>query len=126
MPDTRPDMRVKIGRLELKNPVIPAGGTFGYGKELTDFVDCEQLGALITKAISLKPKVGNPPPRFTETIAGALFSGGSQNVGIERFITEKLPYYRQFATPLIVNIRGDSTAELSSAKLNPRGPVSCA
>jgi dihydroorotate dehydrogenase (NAD+) catalytic subunit len=104
-------MSVRIGRLELKNPIIPAGGTFGYGKELADFVDCEQLGALITKAISVKPRLGNPPPRFAETIAGAIFSGGSQNVGIDRFISEKLPYYRQFTTPLIVNIRGDSTAE---------------
>ncbi len=109
-PDTI-DLSVKIGRMVLKNPVIPAAGTFGYGRELKDFVDCSELGALITKAISVKPKLGNPPPRFFETYAGALFSGGSQNVGLDRFIREKLPYYRKHDTPLIVNVRGDTVAD---------------
>lgn len=105
------DMQVQIGRMRLKNPVIPAAGTFGYGKEMADFVDFEGLGALTTKAISPKPRLGNPPPRFTETYAGALFSGGSQNVGLDRFISDKLPFYRQFSTPLIVNIRCDSVSD---------------
>jgi dihydroorotate dehydrogenase (NAD+) catalytic subunit len=105
------DMTVKVGKLVLRNPVIPAAGTFGYGQEMADFVDFEKLGALTTKAISLEPRLGNPPPRFAETIAGALFSGGSQNVGLDKFISDKLPFYKQFSTPLIVNIRGDSVSE---------------
>lgn len=105
------DLSVKIGKITLKNPVIPAAGTFGYGQELADFVDFEKLGALTTKAISLKPRLGNPPPRFVETTAGAVFSGGSQNVGVEKFILDKLPFYRQFSTPLLVTIRGDTVSE---------------
>jgi dihydroorotate dehydrogenase (NAD+) catalytic subunit len=105
------DLTVKVGKLVLRNPVIPAAGTFGYGQEMADFVDFEKLGALTTKAISLEPRLGNPPPRFAETIAGALFSGGSQNVGLDKFISDKLPFYKQFSTPLIVNIRGDSVSE---------------
>ena len=105
------DTTVKIGKLVLRNPVIPAAGTFGYGQEMADFVDFERLGALTTKAISLRPRLGSPAPRFVETIAGAIFSGGSQNVGIEKFISDKLPFYRQFSTPLIVNIRGDTISE---------------
>jgi dihydroorotate dehydrogenase (NAD+) catalytic subunit len=105
------DLSVRIGSLLLRNPVIPAAGTFGYGREMAGLVDFEGLGALTTKAISVKPRLGNPPPRFGETYAGALFSGGSQNVGLERFISEKLPFYRQFSTPLIANIRGDDVAE---------------
>jgi len=107
------DLSVKIGKITLKNPVIPAAGTFGYGQEMADFVDFNRMGALITKAISLKPRLGNPPPRFTETIAGAVFSGGSQNVGLEKFISDKLPFYRQFATPLLVAIRGDTVSEFT-------------
>ncbi len=105
------DLSVKIGKITLKNPVIPAAGTFGYGQEMADFVDFEKLGALTTKAISLKPRLGNPPPRFVETLAGAVFSGGSQNVGVEKFISDKLPFYRQFSTPLLVTIRGDTVSE---------------
>jgi dihydroorotate dehydrogenase (NAD+) catalytic subunit len=105
------DLSVRIGKLALRNPVIPAAGTFGYGEEMADFVDFEELGALITKAISVKPRMGNPPPRFVETSAGALFSGGSQNVGLEKFISDKLPFYRQFSTPLIVNIRCESITD---------------
>jgi len=107
------DMTVTIGKLQLKNPVIPAAGTFGYAQEMADFVDFEQLGAMTTKAISLEPRLGNPPPRFVETIAGAIFSGGSQNVGLDKFVSEKLPFYRQFSTPLVVNIRGDSVSEFA-------------
>lgn len=111
MNDDAADLTVKVGKLVLRNPVMPAAGTFGYGQEMVDFVDFEQVGALTTKAISLKPRLGNPPPRFVETAAGAVFSGGSQNVGLEKFISDKLPFYRQFSTPLIVNIRGDSVSE---------------
>ena len=107
------DMTVKIGKLVLKNPVIPAAGTFGYGQEMADFVDFNRMGALITKAISLKPRLGNPPPRFAEAIAGAVFSGGSQNVGLDKFISDKLPFYRQFSTPLLVAIRGDTVSEFT-------------
>lgn len=108
-PDT--DMRVAIGGLQLRNPVMTASGTFGYAREFASLVDLNRLGAIIVKGISLQPRPGNPPPRIIETACGMLNAIGLENVGVEKFITEKLPYLRQLDTPVIVNILGDSIGD---------------
>jgi dihydroorotate dehydrogenase (NAD+) catalytic subunit len=114
------DLAVNLGKLKLKNPVITASGTFGYGDEYSEFVDLNKLGAIVVKGLSLRPREGNPPPRIVETPAGMLNAIGLQNIGIERFIKEKLPFLRQFSTPVIVNFFGDSIPEYVKAaeKLN--------
>ena len=105
------DLTVDIGKLRLKNPVMTASGTFGYGEEYKEFVDLNMLGAVVVKGISLKPMEGNPPPRICETPCGMLNAIGLQNVGLERFLKEKLPYLRIFQTKIIVNILGKSIDE---------------
>jgi dihydroorotate dehydrogenase (NAD+) catalytic subunit len=121
--DTSVNMAVSLGRLKLKNPVMTASGTFGYGEEYADYVDLNQLGAIVVKGLSLKPRLGNPPPRIMETAGGMLNAVGLQNIGVEAFIEEKLPFLRQFDTKVIANIYGESYDEykkvakkLSSAK----------
>jgi len=104
----KPDMQVNIGSLELKNPVMTASGTFGYGKEFDSLVNLQRLGAIIAKGISLLPMQGNPPPRIAETACGMLNAIGLENVGLERFLTEKLTFLKGIDTPLIVNILGDT------------------
>jgi len=106
-----PDLSVQIGRLILKNPVMPAAGTFGYGHEYEQFFDLNRLGAAIVKTITLAPRVGNFPHRSVEVPSGFLASIGLQNVGIERFIQEKLPYFDTIETPLIVSLGGQSIEE---------------
>ncbi len=109
------NLSVKIGKLKLKNPVMTASGTFGYGGEYSEFVDINKLGAVVVKGLSLLPKEGNPPPRIIETAAGMLNAIGLQNIGIENFIREKLPWLKQFNTPVIVNFFGDSIEEYVKA-----------
>jgi dihydroorotate dehydrogenase (NAD+) catalytic subunit len=106
-----PNLKVKVGRLELQNPVMPAAGTFGYGEEYASLIDLNRLGAIVTKGISLTPQAGNPPPRIWETAAGMLNSIGLHNVGIEAFARQKLPFLRRFKVPIIVNFYGYSIAE---------------
>ncbi|MDY0350154.1 MAG: dihydroorotate dehydrogenase [Desulfobulbaceae bacterium] len=108
-----PDLRVDIGPLHLRNPVMTASGTFGYGEEFAFLVNLNRLGAIIVKGISLEPRRGNPPPRIIETACGMLNAIGLENVGVDRFITEKLPFLRRLETPVIVNILGDSIEEYS-------------
>lgn len=105
------DLSVNIGHLRLKNPVMTASGTFGYGEEYAEFIDLNRLGAIVVKGLSLKPKEGNPPPRIIETPSGMLNSIGLQNIGVERFVKERLPFLRQFDTAVIVNFFGDSIDE---------------
>jgi dihydroorotate dehydrogenase (NAD+) catalytic subunit len=105
------DLTVKIGKMTLKNPVIVSSGTFGFGKEFEDFFDLNDLGAIIPKGISLKPMVGNPPPRIFETEGGILNSIGLQNPGFQEFIKNKLPYYRNLKTHLIINFFGNTQKE---------------
>ncbi len=95
---------VTVGKLKLKNPVLVASGTFGYGDELLDLIDINQLGGIVTKSLTLKPKEGNPPPRIAETPCGMLNSIGLANIGVDRFINEKLPILKKFNTAIIVNI----------------------
>jgi dihydroorotate dehydrogenase (NAD+) catalytic subunit len=105
------NLTVNIGKLKLKNPVMTASGTFGYGDEYAEFMDLNRLGAIVVKGLSLKPKEGNPPPRIVETPSGMLNAIGLQNIGINNFIKKKLPFLRQLKTPVIVNFFGDSISE---------------
>ncbi len=109
------NLEVSIGGLKLKNPVMTASGTFGYGEEYSEFVDLNRLGAVVVKGLSLKPKEGNPPPRVVETAAGMLNAIGLQNIGIERFVEEKLPFLKRFDTAVIANFFGDSVDEYAEA-----------
>ena len=108
--DTK-ELQVCIGNLTLRNPVMTASGTFGYGREFSHLVNLDHLGGIVVKGISLLPRPGNPPPRIVETACGMLNAIGLENVGMERFITEKMPYLRGIDTPVIVNILGDSVEE---------------
>ncbi len=105
------DLTVQIGHLKLKNPVMTASGTFGYGEEYSEFVDLNVLGAVVAKGISLKPMEGNPSPRICETPCGMLNAIGLQNVGLKKFLKEKLPYLRKFDTRVIVNVFGNTINE---------------
>lgn len=106
-----PDLSVNLGRLVLKNPVMPASGTFGYGQEFEQYFNLNRLGAVIVKTVTRKPRVGSHPHRSTEVSSGMLASIGLQNVGIERFITDKLPYFDAIEIPLIVSIGGETVEE---------------
>jgi len=115
--NANPDLSVQLGPLRLKNPVMAASGTFGYGAEYSDFVDLRELGAIVVKGLSLQPRPGNPPPRLAETPAGLINAIGLENVGVESFIREKLPFLAQLQVPVIANIFGntvDEYAELAS------------
>lgn len=105
------DLSVSIGSLQLSNPVMTASGTFGYGAEFINLVDLDSLGAIVVKGISIKPRPGNPPPRIAETSCGMLNAIGLENVGLERFVTQKMPFLRKFHSRIIVNILGDSIEE---------------
>jgi len=107
----QPNLKVEVGGIKMKNPVMTASGTFGYGEEFTPFIDLNKLGGMILKGITLKPKMGNPPPRIIETPSGMLNAIGLQNVGVEVLIKEKLPYLKKFNTPVIINISGDTIEE---------------
>jgi len=109
-----PDCSVRFGHLRLKNPVMPASGTFGYAEEYASFVDLDLLGAIVIKTITMKPRIGSYPYRSVEVASGLLASIGLQNVGIERFIEDKLPFFEQLKTPLIVNIGGESIEDYVS------------
>jgi len=105
------NMAVEIAGIKLRNPVMPASGTFGYGEEYAPFLDLEKIGAIVTKGLSLKPKAGNPTPRIAETISGMLNAIGLQNVGIEAFIQHKMPFLRTVNTPVIANFFGSTLEE---------------
>ncbi len=130
-----PDIKINIGKLKLKNPVMVASGTFGYAQEFKDFMDLKQLGAVVTKTITIRPRAGNLPPRTCETPAGMLNSIGLENPGLEVFIREKLPLLKKIGVPVIVSIasegdpdefsilakRLDKIKEVSAIELN----ISC-
>lgn len=108
---TSADLRVSIASLSLKNPVMTASGTFGYAREFEPYVNLHRLGAVVVKGISLEPRTGNPPPRIVETSCGMLNAIGLENVGVERFISEKMPSLRGINVPVFVNILGDTLEE---------------
>lgn len=110
-PSSEPDLSVELGPLRLRNPVLVASGTFGYGPEYAEFVDLSRLGAVVVKGISLFPRSGNPPPRLVETAAGMINAIGLENVGVAVFLDEKLPYLRDQGVPAVVNIFGNTLEE---------------
>jgi dihydroorotate dehydrogenase (NAD+) catalytic subunit len=116
-----PDLRVKIGPIELKNPVLTASGTFGYGKEFSPLIDLDLLGGIVVKGLSLKPRDGNPPPRIVETPCGMLNAIGLANVGLESFLKEKLPWLQGLNTAVIVNIYGHTLEEYGAVAAGLRG-----
>ena len=102
----KPELSVNIAGITMKNPVMTASGTFGYGQEFTPFYDLNRLGAIIVKGLSLEPAQGNPPPRTVETCGGMLNAIGLENVGVDQFVKEKLPFLRSLDTAIILNIYG--------------------
>ena len=107
------DMSVRVGTLELKNPVLAAAGTFGYGIEFEDIVSLEKLGGFVVKGLSREPMAGNPPPRLYETAAGMLNAIGLQNIGARAFVEEKLPQLRRIPnTVVITNVFGHTTRDI--------------
>ena len=130
----KPDLKINLAGIELKNPVMTASGTFGYGREFDRLVDLNRLGGIIVKGLSLEPSKGNPPPRIVETACGMLNAIGLENVGIEAFIKRKLPFLTTLDPPIFVNIYGkqvedyaqlagriDSLADISGIEVN----ISC-
>jgi dihydroorotate dehydrogenase (NAD+) catalytic subunit len=111
MNSKKPQMRVDIGGIEIKNPVLTASGTFGYASEFKDLIDLNRLGAIVVKGLSLEPSRGNPPPRIVETPCGMLNAIGLENVGLGAFVKDKLPFLRRLDTPIFVNVYGKSTEE---------------
>ncbi|MBI5966753.1 MAG: dihydroorotate dehydrogenase [Deltaproteobacteria bacterium] len=107
----RQNLAVDLGPLNLKNPVMAASGTFGYGEEYSGIIPLGSLGAIITKGLSLQPRKGNPPPRLAETPAGMLNAIGLENVGLEIFLREKMPFLRRVRCPVLVNIFGSTAKE---------------
>jgi len=114
------ELNINIAGIMMKNPVMVASGTFGSGKDYEDFVNIGDIGAIIAKSITIKPREGNPPPRICETPAGMLNTIGLQNAGIDAFLKDDLPYLAKFKVPVIVNIAGESIDEYSqlAKKLN--------
>lgn len=116
----KPNMAVEIAGIQLKNPVMPASGCFGFGEEYAGYVDIGALGAVVVKSVTMNETVGNPAPRVCETPGGMLNAIGWQNPGADVFINEKMPYLRKFNTPVIVNLAGKTVEDyaLLAAKLD--------
>jgi dihydroorotate dehydrogenase (NAD+) catalytic subunit len=100
------DLSVKIGNLKFANPILTASGTFGSGEEFNPFINLNQLGGIVTKAVTPEPRPGNPFPRITETPCGMLNSIGLTNIGVKRYIREKLPFLQSLKTNVIINVAG--------------------
>lgn len=105
------NLKINIGGVELKNPVMTASGTFAAGREYSEYIDLNRLGAVVVKGIAIDPWIGNPPPRIAETYGGILNSIGLQNLGVDHFIKEDIPFLRSFDTKIIVNIIGRTIEE---------------
>lgn len=105
------DLSVKIGSMTLKNPVLLASGTVGYGNEISEFTDLSKIGAIVTKSVSLEPRKGNPPQRVVETASGMLNAIGLANVGVEKFAKEKIPFLEKVKSDVICNIAASSIEE---------------
>ena len=106
-----PDLGVDVGQLRLQNPILLASGTCGYGEEISRFTDLDAIGGIVVKGLSLRPEIGNAPPRIAETPGGMLNSIGLQNIGVEAFIEQKLPFLRDFETAVVANIWGTTVDE---------------
>ena len=98
------DLRVSVGTLHLKNPIIAASGTFGYGVEFSPLVNLNRLGAIVTKGLSLQPMEGAPAPRISESASGLVNAIGLQNVGVKAFVRDKLPDLRRYNATVVANV----------------------
>jgi dihydroorotate dehydrogenase (NAD+) catalytic subunit len=107
----KPDLSIIIAGVKFNNPILTASGTCGYGEELADVFDLSRIGGIVTKSITIKPRDGHPPPRTVETESGMLNAIGLANVGVDRFISEKLRYLEKFETRVVVNVAGASAGE---------------
>ncbi|MGZ5516020.1 MAG: dihydroorotate dehydrogenase [Candidatus Aminicenantales bacterium] len=108
------DLSVDLGFLKLRNPVLTASGTFGYGLEFEPYLDLEKLGGIVVKGLYYKPREGNPPPRLVETASGLINAIGLQGVGVEAFVAKVLPKLRSIGTPIIVNVCGADEDEYAA------------
>ncbi len=108
------DLSIDLGFLKLKNPVLTASGTFGYGIEFIPFIDLNQLGGFVVKGLYFQPRSGNPPPRLVESASGLINAIGLQGIGVKRFVEEILPRLREFDTALLVNVCGDDDEEYAA------------
>ena len=106
-----PDMSVNLAGMTMKNPIVVASGTFGFGREYNEFFDLSELGGICAKGLTLLPREGNPAPRIAETPMGILNSVGLQNPGVDAFVAEELPFLRRFDTKVIANISGNTPEE---------------
>ena len=115
-----------LRNVEFKNRFMVASGTFGYGDEVPSLVNVSKIGAIITKSLSMKPRDGNPSPRIAEVSDGMLNSIGLANIGVEKYISEKIPKYKKFKTKIIANIAASSIAEYENcvSLLNPFDEIS--
>ncbi len=104
-------LQIELPGLSLKNPIMPASGCFGFGREYADFYDLNKLGAIMIKAATVEPRYGNPTPRVAETPSGMLNAIGLQNPGLEKIISEELEWLKQFDTPIIANVAGSETED---------------
>ena len=118
---TQPDLKVQIGPMEFKNPVLAASGTFGYGREFSQIVDLDLLGGIVVKGLSLRPRAGAPPPRIVETHCGMLNAIGLANMGAEAFLKEILPWLQTLNTAVIVNIYGHNIEEYGAVAAALKG-----
>jgi dihydroorotate dehydrogenase (NAD+) catalytic subunit len=107
----KPDLRVSIGSVTLKNPIVAASGTFGYGIEFSHLVNLNRLGGIVVKGLSVKPMIGNPAPRMRDTPGGMVNAIGLQNIGVRAFVAEKLPKLRDLDTAIIANVFGHTVSE---------------
>ncbi|MCX7843405.1 MAG: dihydroorotate dehydrogenase, partial [Clostridia bacterium] len=105
------NLSIEIAGIKFKNPVIAASGTFGFGREYSQYIDLNGLGGISVKGLTLKPRQGNRPPRIAETPGGILNSVGLQNPGVEAFVRDEIPFLRQYDTKIIANIAGNTIEE---------------
>jgi dihydroorotate dehydrogenase (NAD+) catalytic subunit len=118
------DLEVRVGTLTLRNPVLTASGTFGYGLEYDDFFDVSTLGGICTKGLSLEPRAGNPPDRICETAAGMLNAIGLANVGVEAFCRDKLPTLRRRGVTVVANVFATTVEDAASTARRASPPSS--
>lgn len=111
MTAVKPDLSVELGPLKLSNPILTASGTFGYGLEFLPYFDLGELGGLCTKGLSPRPREGNPPARIVETPAGMLNTIGLQNIGVDAFVSDRLPKLREYDLAIVANVFGETEAE---------------
>src|SRR5262249_28778431 len=116
-----PDLSVQLGPVRLKNPIMTASGCFGYGLELIDLIDLNELGGIVSKSLTIKKRMGTPPHRIVETASGMLNAIGLENIGVDAFLSEKLPKLREYDTAIFANIMGNTLEDYQAVAAKLRG-----